>query len=356
VRARHPDREGFAENDGVRLFYEVYGDGEPTLLLATPTPFTHSRCWKAQIPYLARRFRVVTFDCRGNGRSDRPRGVDAYRTEVMAADVLAVMDATATQRAAIVSASVGTRPQLWLLANHPDRFSGAVFIAPYLPLTPWPPVETMWRTFEEPRAWRRLLSVIWGTGISLARLLRSPSSLRTYARFARQVRFLEGVNKFNRHYWLADQRGYVEWLVATLDFTEPHSTWEIEQSIAWHMETDAQVLADFFTALDFVEGAPFKDRDEVVAACARIRCPTLVVQGELDVSVPPAWAAALAEATGARLVSLADASHLPHARKPVPVNLALREFAESLGPRAAPADNVQTGAQPTTASALGGAR
>ena len=55
----------------------------------------HSRHWKLQIPYLARHSRVVTFDGRGNGRSDRPADPAAYREEEFAADALAVMDATA---------------------------------------------------------------------------------------------------------------------------------------------------------------------------------------------------------------------------------------------------------------------
>ena len=48
-----------------------------------------------QIPYLARHCRVVTFDGRGNGRSDRPHEPAAYAEAEFAADALAVMDATA---------------------------------------------------------------------------------------------------------------------------------------------------------------------------------------------------------------------------------------------------------------------
>jgi len=57
------------ERDGVRVFWERYGDGDPTLLLVPPWSIYHSRVWKAQIPYFARRHRVLTFDPRGNGRS-----------------------------------------------------------------------------------------------------------------------------------------------------------------------------------------------------------------------------------------------------------------------------------------------
>ena len=71
-RARYPDVEGFVERDGVRVAYEVYGEGDPTMLLMPTWSIVHSRHWKTQIPDLARRYRVVTFDGRGNGRSDRP--------------------------------------------------------------------------------------------------------------------------------------------------------------------------------------------------------------------------------------------------------------------------------------------
>ena len=66
-RARYPDEEGYVERDGVRVFYEVYGDAPTTFLLFPTSPISHSRLWKAQIPYLSRHFRVIVFDPRGNG-------------------------------------------------------------------------------------------------------------------------------------------------------------------------------------------------------------------------------------------------------------------------------------------------
>lgn len=75
MRARYPDATGYVERDGVRVFWERYGDGEETVLLLPTWSVVTSRLWKAQIPYLARHARVLTFDGRGNGRSDRPVGV-----------------------------------------------------------------------------------------------------------------------------------------------------------------------------------------------------------------------------------------------------------------------------------------
>ena len=86
-RARYPDEEGFIERDGVRVFWESYGEGEQTILFLPTWTLVHSRVWKAQIPYFARHFRVICFDPRGNGRSDRPqepgglrRGASSPRT------------------------------------------------------------------------------------------------------------------------------------------------------------------------------------------------------------------------------------------------------------------------------------
>src|SRR5262249_16049162 len=81
-RARSPDAEGYASReDGTRIFYEVYGEGDRTLVFVPPWAVVHSRLWKAQIPYFARRARVIAFDPRGNGRSDRPADVSLYSEE-----------------------------------------------------------------------------------------------------------------------------------------------------------------------------------------------------------------------------------------------------------------------------------
>ena len=62
MRARDPDREGFVERDGARIFYEVYDNDAPTILLMQTWQIVHSRHWKFMIPYLTRHYRVVTYD------------------------------------------------------------------------------------------------------------------------------------------------------------------------------------------------------------------------------------------------------------------------------------------------------
>ena len=53
-RALEPRHSGFADADGVRIAYEVFGEGEDTILLLPPWAIVHSRFWKGQVPYLAR--------------------------------------------------------------------------------------------------------------------------------------------------------------------------------------------------------------------------------------------------------------------------------------------------------------
>ena len=188
----------------MRIFYEVYGSGDQTVLLLPTWSIIHSRHWKAQIPYLARHARVVTFDGRGNGRSDRPATVDAYAEREFAADALAVMDATGTERAVVVGLSAGALWGVLLAAEHPERVDGAVFIAPASPF-----------------------------GQHLARV-RTP--------FDEPLESYEGWAKYNRHYWLEDYRDFLEFFFGQV-FTEPHSTKQIEDCVGWGLETTGETLA-----------------------------------------------------------------------------------------------------------------
>jgi pimeloyl-ACP methyl ester carboxylesterase/predicted glycosyltransferase len=280
TRARYPDSSGYIQRDGVRLYYEVYGSGEQTIFLLPTWSIIHSRHWKMQIPYLARHCRVVTFDGRGNGRSDRPAA--GYQESEFAADALAVMDATGTERATMVSLSVGAQRALILAANHPDRVTGAVFICPAVPLAP-------------------------------------PLTDRTRYPWDEVLPTDEGWAKDNLYFWLRDYRGFLEFFFSQM-FTEPHSTKPIEDCIGWGLETTAETLI----ATEIGNGL---DEQTARELCGRIRCPVLVIQGTADAITGPGRGIALAEATGGDLVLLEGSGHGPHVRDPVKVNLLLRDFA-----------------------------
>ena len=189
TRARYPDDEGYVERDGVRVFYEVYGDGEPTVFLLPTWSIIHSRHWKMQIPYFARHFRVLTFDGRGNGKADRPSGIAAYTEWEFAEDSLAVMDATGTETAVVVGLSCGALWGTLLAADHPDRVLGAVFIGPAVPLAPGHPgAERPLRSRTGSTPTRAGRSTTATTGSSTTRSSSSTSSGRCSASPIRRSR------------------------------------------------------------------------------------------------------------------------------------------------------------------------
>jgi pimeloyl-ACP methyl ester carboxylesterase len=225
MRAREPDAEGYVDRAGVKLHYEVFGDGAPTLLLPAWT-IVQARFWKAQVPYLAR---------------------------------------------------------------HPGRVLGNVFIGPDLDLGSWED-EGVVPPFDEP------------------------------------FTSTEGWAKYNRHYWLAHYRDFVEFFFSQC-LPEPHSTKQLEDCVGWGLETTPQVLLA-------TEEASQPDEATARRWCARVRSPALVVHGDEDRICQLRSGAALARATGGSLVVLGGAGHLPSARDPVKVNLLIREFASSLPARA----------------------
>lgn len=287
MRARHPDLEDFVVRDGIKLAYAVYENAGPTVLLMPTWSIVHSRHWKLQVPYLARHFRVVTFDGRGNGLSDRPRDGEAYADTEFVADAVAVLDATGTDRAVVAGVSQGGHWTVLLAGSHPERVLGAVLICPVTALVGPHPARTL--------AWDKPLASD------------------------------EGWAKYNRYYWQRDYGAFVEFFFSQA-LSEPHCTKQREDAIRWAHETDADTLVA--TQL----GARRVGRSEQ-DALASISCPVLVIQGSEDRIRPAAGGVALAEATGGGLLLIENGGHLPHLRDPVVVNLAIRDFVDAVAAR-----------------------
>ncbi len=277
-----PVDAGWVGLGDVRVGYETFGEGEDTVVLLPPWTIVHSRFWKAQIPYLARYFRVVSFDARGNGRSDRPIRAEDYAVGVEAEHAVAVLERLGVERCVLVAHCGAAPVGLLLCVEEPERVAGAVFMSPALPLTP-------------------------------------PLPERTGFEFEAVLPEYEGWAKSNRHYWRADFRGYLEFFFSRC-YTEPHSTKQIEDCVRWGLETSGETLALTIDAPD-LDG----DLHELLG---RVRCPLLVTQGDEDAIVPPDRGPAFAEATDAELVELEGVGHCPHSRHPVRFNLIVRDFAE----------------------------
>jgi pimeloyl-ACP methyl ester carboxylesterase len=115
---------GYVDHEGARIWYASYGSGTPVILLHGG--LGHSGNWGYQVPALiGTGHRVVVIDSRGHGRSTRD--ARPYRYELMASDVLAVMDTLALHRAAMVGWSDGACVALILASQTPERVAGVFF-------------------------------------------------------------------------------------------------------------------------------------------------------------------------------------------------------------------------------------
>jgi pimeloyl-ACP methyl ester carboxylesterase len=290
-RARLPDVSGTAvAGDGVRIAYDVYGQGAPTLVFLPSAPIIHSRQWKGQVPYLSRSYRVVTYDGRGNGRSDRPTDAASYHDDRFVGDVEAVMDATGTENAVLVGlCGDGVWRSIRFAAQQPGRVLGIVAFA-----------------------------------IGVPRLAPAqPHYVTATASFDEELPTTEGWAKYNRHHWERDYPDFARFFFDQMT-TEPHSTKAMEDAAAWAMDGSVgAMLAD--AEADF----PF-DREAVEEICRSVSCPMLLVHGTEDQCQSIERARRLAEITGAPLVVVEGANHMIPGRHPVLANLLIRDFVRSL--------------------------
>jgi len=280
----------FVDRHGVKIYYEIYGDGPETMLFLPPWPIVHSRIYKAQLPYFSERFRCIAYDGRGNGKSDRPTDAAAYSLENYVADALAVMDATEAGNAILVGLSLGGMHASVLAAHYPERVKAAILV---------------------------------GTVASIG-----PANFPylTNEHFETRRDRFEGWDKYNREHWMADYPDFVEHFVRHIH-SEPHSTRQIEDGIDWAGETSGAVLVKTVEARTMPP--PF---DVSEAMYRKIRCPLLIIHGDSDQIQSPARAQAVADVTGAEFVTIAGGGHNSLGRFPAKVNSLIVDFLDrSLG-------------------------
>ena len=310
LRARYPEDEGFVERDGVRVGYQLYEGPEPTVLFAPQPALGHSRGLKNVIPYIARHFRLLVVDGRGNGRSDRPADPAAYAPPELTADSIAALDATGTERAIVVSWSPLASVGLNLCVDHADRVIAAVFVTPHLWLA---------------------------DGFT--------------AHFDARREAYTDAQAFNRHHMLADWPAFIEQYVRVL-LPHPHSTRQKEEVISHALDTDGP------TFVASVDGRSLLERDAALEKASRINCPILIMQNGGRALGSKDSSNALAEVTGARLHVFEGLGPIVWCRWPVVFNIALREFLESVRdgeadaqpPSAARASRAGVGMPPVSAA------
>jgi pimeloyl-ACP methyl ester carboxylesterase len=118
------------DSDGVRLHYEINGPDE-----GAPIVVVHGFASDYRLNWVGTRwqetltgagFRVIGLDCRGHGHSDKPHDVEAYGVEVMAADVVRLLDHVDVEVADYLGYSMGARIGLEMVIDNPARVRRAV--------------------------------------------------------------------------------------------------------------------------------------------------------------------------------------------------------------------------------------
>jgi len=108
----------------IRINYQAKGEGEPLVII---NGFTGNiRDWLLQTPAFKKRFRVITFDNRGSGKSDKPEG--PYSAKMMAQDTVALMDELGVKKAHILGFSMGAAIAQEIAINFPERVNKLILL------------------------------------------------------------------------------------------------------------------------------------------------------------------------------------------------------------------------------------
>jgi pimeloyl-ACP methyl ester carboxylesterase len=271
---------------GCRIGYQVSGTGDPVILLFSAWQIVHSAAWRAQVPALSQHARVITVDCIGSGRSDRPEETARYHPFELVADTLAVLDAENARTCLVGGFSYGGHLAALTAARHPDRVCGAMLLAPSAPFGPSNPAlttENFTARREAPAGWQ----------------------------------------KYNLHFWRSNYADFAAFFMREV-FPSPRSEHLIDEGVTWAGHTDAETLIRTIIARRDTDG-----QDETTYRT--IRCPVLVIHGTDDRIVPPAKGALVAEVTSGQFVAIPGAGHMPGLEMPDPVNDAMIGFLRTCG-------------------------
>jgi pimeloyl-ACP methyl ester carboxylesterase/sugar-specific transcriptional regulator TrmB len=121
-------RKKIVDNKGVKLTYYVYGEGGPTILLVSWTSSTE--LWIPQVTYFSQKYKVVTFDMRGTGESDKPPG--KYTVDIHAEDLNVIIDDLRVKNILMVGAHYGGKIAVTYVTKYPGKISKLVLLG-FLP-------------------------------------------------------------------------------------------------------------------------------------------------------------------------------------------------------------------------------
>jgi len=254
-----------ARLNNLDLYYETTGAGAPLVLLHGLG--SSSADWALQMPAFAARYRVITVDLRGHGRS--LDGAWRYTIDQMAEDVAALLAQLQEPPAHVVGLSLGGCTAQMLAARHPGQVRSLVLCNTFARLRP-----------DGLRGAGRLLRRVWLFGTAPMPMVAGYVAAGLFPKPEQQAIRAEAVARLGRN----RKRPYLAAMRAVAAF-------------------DSRALL------------------------AAIRCPTLVLAGDRDTTVPRAAVQALARGiTGARLALIEDSGHATPYDQPEEFNRQVLEF------------------------------
>jgi len=124
--------------NGTEIAYRLDGPEDAPVVVLSHSLSTTMDMWRGQVPMLAAKYRVLRYDMRGHGESAAPQG--PYNFDMLAKDVVGLLDHLKIERAAFIGISIGGMIGQGLGVNHPERLSGLVLAN----TTSEPPPKEMW--------------------------------------------------------------------------------------------------------------------------------------------------------------------------------------------------------------------
>lgn len=252
------------QSNGINLYYEIHGEGQPLLFIHGLGSST--RDWEFQVQEFSKLYKVITFDLRGHGQSDKPMG--PYKMSMFAADTVGLLKALGIENPHIVGLSLGGGVAFQMAVDASLPIKSLVIVNS----TP----ELLIRTLKD-----RLM--VWQR-IAIVNLLgmRKMGEVLSKRLFIKPEQ--EGIRQIFADRWAEnDQRAYLNSMRAL---------------VGW----------------------------SVSARIGSISCPTLIISADQDYSPISAKEAYTAQIPGAQLAVIADSRHATPVEHPQEFNQVLQNF------------------------------
>ncbi len=283
MRAITPVKSGTIKLHGFQVGFDIFGDPQAPPMLLLPTwQIAPSLFWRMQVPYLARTFRVITFDPPGNGGGERATDPAAYECDRVVDYAVGLLDHLGVEQADVVGLSMGSTWGLWLAARYPERVKRLALLGPVPP---------EWAYGNDPTFWEKR---------------------ETY----------EGMEKRNANYWREDYDGWLEFFFNAVCH-EPHSTKLVDDFTGWAHDTTPDVLISGVINSTLMPTMPFDE------ALSRVRCPVLLIHGDGDMIADVNYSRMMVEKRPDwEFIEIKEGCHALNGRHPVKVNQELARFFE----------------------------